>query len=433
MRKKIIDVIVMASMLTCILGGCGNTRESGVTEQKGETSAVGTEATNASEDKQEEILFWHSYSEGEEKVFTEQVLAAFEKAHPEIKVNVVRMPYEGMDEQLVTAVSGDAAPDVMRMDITWVPQMAKLGALEKLDDYDGFDVIKSEALENAMATNLYAGSYYGLPLNSNTTVAVFNKKLLQEYGLTEVPQTMEELLAAADKADPKVEKWLFAIQGSFNWAMLPFIWTLGGTLTDENFTMASGYLNSTETVAALETICQWYQNGIIGPCIVGEAPDTWGGMEGNNYGMIVEGPWYYSASDTAMETTIPSLIPSVDGRSISIIGGENLVMTSTSKHKEAAWTFMQFLMQDEQQIQMAKAGMIPTTLSAMEKVDVSESPYVEVYMEQLKTANPRTPSAEWSTIEDILNRAFEEVLRGAKTAQSALDDAATEIDQLLAQ
>lgn len=90
-------------------------------------------------------------------------------------------------------------------------------------------------------------------------------------------------------------------------------------------------------------------------------------------------------------------------------------------------------MQDEQQIQMAKAGMIPTTLSAMEKVDVSESPYVEVYMEQLKTANPRTPSAEWSTIEDILNRAFEEVLRGAKTAQSALDDAATENDQLLAQ
>ena len=85
MRKKIIDVIVMASMLTCILGGCGNTRESGVTEQKGETSAVGTEATNAGEDKQEEILFWHSYSEGEEKVFTEQVLAAFEKAHPEIK------------------------------------------------------------------------------------------------------------------------------------------------------------------------------------------------------------------------------------------------------------------------------------------------------------------------------------------------------------
>lgn len=60
-----------------------------------------------------EITFWHSYSEGEEKIFTETVLTAFAEKYPNIKVNAIRMPYEGMDEQLVTAVSGDVAPDVM--------------------------------------------------------------------------------------------------------------------------------------------------------------------------------------------------------------------------------------------------------------------------------------------------------------------------------
>lgn len=395
--------------------------------------AVTAGPVNAQE-AQEEILFWHSYSEGEEKIFQEQVLSAFEEVHPEIKVNAVRMPYEGMDEQFVTAVSGDAAPDVMRMDLTWVPQMAKLGALEKLDEYEGFEAIKEMALENTMSTNLHDGSYYGVPLNSNTTVAVFNKTLLAEYGFEEVPETMEEWLAAADKTSPEEEKWLFAVQGGdYSWTLLPFLWTLGGTLTDDTFTTATGYLNSEQTVAALETICQWYADGIIGPAVVGEEPDGWGGMEGNNYGMMVEGPWYYNSTSETLETTIPALIPSVNGRSISIIGGESLVMTSTGTHKDASWTFMQFMMQEEAQLAMAGAGMIPTTASALEKVDTADTPYVAVYMEQLQTANPRTPSAQWPSIKEVLNETFEMVLRGTMGAQEALDAAAAQIDGLLAE
>ncbi len=44
-------------------------------------------------------------------------------------------------------------------------------------------------------------------------------------------------------------------------------------------------------------------------------------------------------------------------------------MTSTSKHKEAAWTFMKFLMEDEQQLAMSKAGMIPTMKTAMDQAE----------------------------------------------------------------
>lgn len=126
-------------------------------------------------------------------------------------------------------------------------------------------------------------------------------------------------------------------------------------------------------------------------------------------------------------------MPSVDGRSISIVGGEDIVMTSTSSKKDAAWTFMKFMLEDAQQVAMAGAGMIPVTSSAMEKVDTSGSPYVEVYMEQLKTAQARIPCSSWPTIETILNTAFESVLRGQASSQKALDDAAAQIDALLAQ
>ncbi|MDD3214125.1 MAG: extracellular solute-binding protein, partial [Eubacteriales bacterium] len=338
---------------------------------------------------QTEITFWHTYSEGEEAVLNDEVIPAFEAAYPDITVNAVRMPYEGLNQQFVTAVAGDVAPDVIRMDITWVAQMAKLGALASVDELDGFDAILADALPGPMATTLYNGKHYGLPLNTNTTAAVFNVERLHELGFSEPPKTLDELLAAVDQADPANEQWLFAIQGSFNWAMLPFIWTLGGSITDADYTTATGYLNGEATVKAMETIKGWYDQNIIGPCILGEAPDTWGGVEAGNYAMIVEGPWFFSGSE-ANDNYVATTIPTVNGNSYSIVGGEDIVMTKTTKNAEAAWTFMQYMMSGDAQLAMTKAGLIPTMASNLDKMDTSVSAYLPAYVEQLKTANPRT-------------------------------------------
>ena len=379
-----------------------------------------------------EITFWHTYSEGEEKVFLEQVVPAFETAHPDVKINAIRMPYEGLNQQIITAVAGNTAPDLVRMDITWVAQFAKLGALKALDEMDGFQEILGGALPGPMATTLYKGLQYGLPMNTNTTTGVFNLERLKELGFDAPPTTLEELLGAADLAEPQNEKWLFAVQGSFNWAMLPFIWTLGGSITDDAYTTATGYLNGEATVKALETVKSWYDNQLIGACILGEEPATWGGIENGNYAMVVEGPWFYSAGET--KPNLPSAtIPAVDGRSISIVGGEDLVMLKGTKNAEAAWTFMRFMMTAEAQLPMVIAGMIPTMAALLDQVDISGSPWMEAYLEQLKTAMPRTPSAEWPSIEEILNLTFESILRGAVSAQEGLDSAAAQIDVLLAE
>ena len=378
-----------------------------------------------------EVTFWHTYSEGEEKVFLEQVVPAFEAANPDIRINAIRMPYEGLNQQIITAVAGDAAPDLVRMDITWVAQFAKLGALMPLEGMEGFDEILNGALPGPMATTIYQGQHYGLPMNTNTTTGIFNLERLKELGFDAPPETLDELLSAADKADPQNEKWLFAVQGSYNWAMLPFIWTLGGTITDDAYTTATGYLNGEATVKALETIKSWYNNQLISSCILGEEPGTWGGIESGNYAFVVEGPWFYSAGET--KPNLPSAtIPAVDGRSISIVGGEDLVMLQGTKNAEAAWTFMQFMMTAEAQIPMVSAGMIPTMTDLLDQVDITDSPWMAAYLEQLKTAMPRTPSAEWPSIEEILNLAFESIIRGNVSAQDALDAAAAQIDELLA-
>ncbi len=377
------------------------------------------------------IEFWHTYSDKEEKVFNEQVIPLFEKKYPNIKVKLTRMPTEGLKQQVIAAAAGDAVPDLMRMDIVWLPEFAKLGALMSLDDKQGFADLKAKVFPGPLATNQYKGKYYGLPLNTNTKVAIYNKALLAELGLSEPPKTFDDLIKASETLKDK-GKWGIGYSGTAPWGSLPYFWSLGGKITDDKYTKASGYLNSAESVAALEQIVKWYKDGIIGPSLLGKEPSTWDGIKKGQYLMIDDGPWFYSIlGDEVVKGTVATPFPSGKGGSLSVVGGENLVIFKNSKHPNEGWTFMQFLLTDEPQTIMAQTGLIPTLKSAANSEKVQANPLNKPYIEQLKTAQPRTPSANWGKIEEALNAAVEKAVRGAATPQQALDEAAQKIDGFL--
>ncbi|MHC1734178.1 MAG: extracellular solute-binding protein [Erysipelotrichaceae bacterium] len=377
------------------------------------------------------VLFWHTYSEGEEALFLEEVVPLFNEAYPDIEIESVRMPYDGLKQQVITAYTGNVAPDVMRMDIVWVPEFAKQGILEEVSAFDEFSDLKDNFFAGSLSTNFYNGKYYGLPLNTNTKVAVYSKAVLAELGLTEAPSTWDEMIALARTLKASDDRWGLTPQGFGPWGFLPYFWTLGGKVTDDEYSVATGYLNSADSIAAVQQLYDYYKEGLIGPAMFGEQPDAWGGMAGGNYLWIDDGPWYFSIiGQTAIDSTIVSTIPEGKGGSVSVVGGEDLVMFNKSENKDASWTFMQFMMTDEVQKIMAKTGMIPVTQSAADSLtDVPA--YVATYIEQLKTAQPRTPSASWGSIEQVLSLAIESVFRDEKTVTEALNDAATEIDALL--
>lgn len=435
MKKRFMKLVslMMAVMMVTLLASCGATpaASSAPADSTKSDSSTASEVSSSDPAKNVTLTYWHTYSEGEEKVLQSEVIPAFEKANPGIKINAVRMPLDGLQQQVVTAVAGDAAPDVMRMDITWVAQLAKLGALKSISGYKDFDSIKKNALASPMLTTYYNGECYGMPLNTNTTAAVWNMDLLSEFGVSEPPKTINEMVTLAKKANSKSDqKWVFTIAGTYTWATLPWFWSLGGTLTSDDYTKATGYLNSDKSVNALETIAQWYKDGIISPAIIGEEPGAWSGMTGGNYAMISEGPWFFSSNETTFKSTA-TVMPSGEGGSISVVGGEDVVMLKTTKNEDAVWTFMNFLLSDEAQLAMTQAGLIPTTITAMSKMDTSATPYMAAYLEQLKTALPRIPSANYPTIDDLLGKTFERVIRGEIGAQQALDEAAAQVDSLL--
>lgn len=377
------------------------------------------------------LTFWHTYSDGTEQDCMNAAIAGFEEANPGIKVEAIEMPVNELDQEIIAAVAGGAAPDVMALDLVSVAQYAELGALEEVSGYEGFDELKDNFLDNTLDTSYYDGGYYGLALHRSVATPVWNMDLLEEFGISEIPTTIDELVELAKEVnDPENEKYLFTIEGTYTWGMLPWFWSLGGSLTDDEYTVASGYLNSDASVSALDTIAGWYNDGVISGSIIGEQPEAWGGMIDGKYGMTATGPWFYSSTDTEYETET-TVMPSGDGGSISVIGGQDIIMFKNSENKDAAWKFMQYMVSDEVQVSYIDAGLLPPTKTAREGVDTSDKPWLEGFLDQLETAKPRTPSPEWGNMEDILSTAFEQVVRGEATAKEVLDDAAAQIDELL--
>ncbi len=380
----------LAALLAAVglVAGCGGAASSPSSEASasapaGPTASTASTASSPSPSssgidcaggKQATITFWHTYNTDgpETKQLNDVVIPAFERYCPNITVKAVVQPYPGLHDQLVTAVAGGGVPDVMRMDIVWTPEFAKLGALSEVDGLSGFDQIKSSVFPGPLATNAYQGKYYGVPLDTNTQVLIYNPKIIAQP-----PTTLDDLKAAAIAAKGK-DVWGLGLGGDGSWNLLPWIWTLGGQVTNPDYTKATGYLDSPQTVAALQWLIDLKSAGGAGPSITGGKPDSWGGFSGGNYGMVVDGPWFFPAVGAAMGAKAATL-PTGPGGSISVVGGENLVIFKSSPNQEADWAFSRFLLSDEAQEDMAAVGQMPVTSSASSSAAMTSVDYYAPY------------------------------------------------------
>ena len=394
-------------------------------------------AGNSASGKVTTITFWHAYATNaaspELQRLTKIVIPQFEKLHPGIKVDQVPFAYGDLQQKLTTSTAGGTLPDVIRSDIAWVPQYAKLGVFAKLDAaLPDFKSLSKVVYPGSLATNFYKGHYYGLPLDTNTRVLMYNQQALTAAGISSPPATFADLRADAPKLKAKGIN-LFADSGTGGWNILPWIWSGGGSLTNSTYTKATGYLNSARTVAAVQLLVDLYKQGAIPSLITGDqgATGTEDGLATGKYATILDGPWmvpiFRSAYPNFHLQTAP--VPAGPGGSISVVGGEDIVMTQASKHKAASEEFIRFMLSPWAQTQMAHAGQMPVRTDVTKQLTKINA-YYAAFQKQLRTARPRTPSANWPQIDTILGNAVATALKSGDT-KSALDSAAQQIDGLL--
>ena len=181
----------------------------------------------------------------------------------------------------------------MRADLGWVPQFAQNGVLVPLSDsMSDYKALAAKDYDGNVATNLYQGKYYGLPLDTNTRVLITDQAALAKAGVTQAPATFADLQAMADKLKGTGVS-LFADSGLGAWNISPWIWSGGGELTNAKETKATGYLNSATNVKTIQMLVDWYGEGLIPNLITGNAgaTGTSDGLPKTDYATIFDGPW----------------------------------------------------------------------------------------------------------------------------------------------
>lgn len=379
------------------------------------------------------VKYWHTMSDPESAQL-DKVIAAFEAANPGVTVEPTRYAYNDFKTALLTAISGGDVPDTARMDIIWVPEFADMGALAQLDgNLPGFDEIKNGVFPGPLATNFWKGHYYGLPQNTNTQVLLWNKSMFDAAGITQPPKTMTEFADVACKLSDKAkEVYGYAEGGTYFWAPAPVFYAFGGKVVDEAITTATGYINGPESVAAFTMLKDLYDKGCLSPNLLGGGIATDAGHAEGKYGMIIDGPWMvdiYKNNYPDFQVNFDLVPAGPDGKTSSVVGGEDLVIMDGAKNKDAAMKWAAFLLSPEAQKMMAEVGVMPTLTSLAG--DPAMPPYFAIFQEQLKTAQARVPSPKWSDMDNAINNAYQRILNGDQTVQEALDQAADEINALL--
>lgn len=384
------------------------------------------------------INFWHHYSaqSAENETLVNILIPKFEEENPGIKVNAVSHEWAELHDKILVSTSSNSLPDVARCDIAWLPEFQKMGVLVALDvEMPDFAEVTAALLDSAMSTTVISGHSYALALNTNSKILFYNTAMLEAANVA-VPTTMDEWVdtvrkLAGTNANGQ-QTWGWNEPALSGWNLCPFIWSFGGSLTNDEQTVATGFVNSEATVKAIDTFAQLYKDGALTGFNSGDIPMT-DGFGTGRYAMMLEGPWKTaelagSYPDVAFGT---APIPAGKGGSVSVLGGEDIAMFNTA-NKDASWKFMQFMTGEFAETEMAKCGQIPVNKAALESDTVKNAAYAP-FIEAIQTAKARPTVAAWSEMDSELNMAVTAVISGEMTAQQAMDELAVKFDELLKQ
>lgn len=124
------------------------------------------------------------------KIF-EQVIADFEKDHPNIKIEYAQQSHKDYRERLASSIARGEGPDIFRFHNTWVPMFKKDLSVVPPDVYDAasfestFYPVARESLRQGTA-------YMGIPLEFDGLGLYINEEIFSRAG-KEPPKTWDEL------------------------------------------------------------------------------------------------------------------------------------------------------------------------------------------------------------------------------------------------
>ncbi|HEY9012746.1 MAG TPA: extracellular solute-binding protein [Devosia sp.] len=164
---------------------------------------------------------------------------AFKAAYPNIETDVQSITYNELLDKFRTALLGNAAPMVVRLQILGGVEFAAKGYLNPLKPEDvGYS--SADFWPGALKSVTYEGTTYGIPTNNETMAFIWNAKIFADAGLDpeKPPATWDDVVAYSKQIHDKLGiagYGLVAKQNAGNtpFRFMPQLWAYGGGALDE--------------------------------------------------------------------------------------------------------------------------------------------------------------------------------------------------------
>lgn len=431
--------LVAAALAAALLASCTNARR--------DTPGVET------------LVLWETYNSEEHAVF-DRLAREFEasvasRTGRNVKLDVERVPYEGLLPKLKYAAITHTAPDVCRVDNAWVLTLAYGKAAVPLDTLPEFgaslDDDGAKYVPAAYATNVvevpgekggpWERHLFGIPDQTNCVALFWNRALfaasadaLAREGLDpkRAPKDWDEFVRYARVLTvPEKKQYGFGMFATLWWVM-PFLNTFGAEFSSPGPDgKLACRLDAPAALAAFRFLVALtreykveagaWQTGAINP--------EQGFLNGK-YAMILTGPWNLKRFE-GVDFGV-SLVPAGPAGTSSNVGGSNMVVFRSSKHQPLALEFLRWFTSPEIQTRWSRElGQIPVSREAFEAAaKEATGTNLGVFFEQLRTARPLRQVPRMDQIEDrVVNPAIELALKGEGAPDDIMRNAAGQIDR----
>ena len=163
-----------------------------------------------------------------------------------ITVEHTVVPWQDVESTYTASFAGDDPFDVTYQVSTHLTLFGDRGAFMDVLPLMSAPEYASERahfIDSAIDASLYQGKLYGVPIIIGSTVMFVNLDLLEQAGVSEVPSTTDELIAAAQAVEANTDAIGFHVPMTtvdFNWYFnLQNVHNFGGDIVSDDYTSAT--------------------------------------------------------------------------------------------------------------------------------------------------------------------------------------------------
>lgn len=396
-----------------------------------------------------------------------QFWEAFAKAYPNIKTDVQSITYNELLDKFRTALLGNAAPMLIRLQILGGVEFAAKGYLNPLKPEDvGYS--SADFWPGALKSVTWEGTGYGIPTNNETMALIWNAKVFADAGLDpeKPPATWDDVVAYSKQIHDKLGiagYGLVAKQNAGNtpFRFMPVLWAFGGGALDEASDKPeykTVEINNAGSKAALQAAYDMYVRDKSVPvsALTNTQAENQAPFIAGQLGMMIAHPSEYAkmldlaskatGADKAVADEVVAnmrygLIPSGPERRAVVFGGSNIHMVKSDYvegdyDEQAARALICMWTSPEWSTKLAWVSSNPGHLGGFrtewmkERLDTIK--FLDVTTSMLPSGVPFPVLPEAPEIMNIIvPDMMQNALTGAMTVDQAADDAAAKVQALI--